>query len=298
MGGALKEGNAMVNVPIDYTAGISWAGFNLVGNPFAHNVAAFTRTNVAEEVYRMNGTKDDLVVCDDLSTDPLKPAEGFFVKATGDEASITFNGRAVNAHRNRIALEVRDNDMLVDRLIVKTDGQPLEKLTLRENGTKIYAQRDNQEMAVVPIEGNEQTVNFKAAKNGKYTITVNAENVEVAYLHLIDNMTGADVDVLASPNYTFTAKATDYESRFKLVFVTNEENGPSTGSETFAFVDASGNIVINGEGIVQVIDMMGRVVVSCGGHTRCVSTAGIPAGMYVLRLIDGDAIRTQKMVID
>ena len=70
----------------------------------------------------------------------------------------------------------------------------------------------------------------------------------MAYLHLIDNMTGADVDLLSpegviagedpqspTPSYTFTAKTTDYESRFKLVFSTNDADdtsAPSTGSET------------------------------------------------------------------
>ena len=295
-----------MNVPLSYdSVDGKRIGFNLVGNPFAHNVTTFTATNAATTCYRMNDTKTELMLSTIDANHPLLPGEGFIVKATGDGASITFNPTAKGGGEvpepvegPTIQLDLLQNGLTIDRLIVKRDGEPLEKLTLRENGTKIYAQRDNQEMAVVPIEGNEQTVNFKAAKNGKYTITVNAENVEVAYLHLIDNMTGADVDVLASPKYTFTAKATDYESRFKLVFVTNEENSPSTGSETFAFVDASGNIVINGEGIVQVIDMMGRVVVSCGGHTRCVSTAGIPAGMYVLRLISGENIRTQKIVID
>jgi hypothetical protein len=52
--------------------------------------------------------------------------------------------------------------------------------------------------------------------------------VSFSYLHLIDNMTGADVDLLPllrgqgglnqPATYTFTAKTTDYESRFKLVF--------------------------------------------------------------------------------
>ena len=78
-------------------------------------------------------------------------------------------------------------------------------------------------------------VNFKAKENGKYTISVDVDNVEMDYLHLIDNLTGDDVDLLAAnggdarhcvSTYTFNAKTTDDESRFKLVFVVN--NGPST----------------------------------------------------------------------
>ena len=46
-----------------------------------------------------------------------------------------------------------------------------------------------------------------------------------------------------------------------------------------------------------MIDMTGRVIVSVDGHTRCVSTAGMTQGVYVLRLIDGDDVKMQKIVI-
>jgi hypothetical protein len=51
------------------------------------------------------------------------------------------------------------------------------------------------------------------------------------YLHLIDTMTGADIDLLARrqaqgpASYSFKASTQDDESRFKLVFATNDEDG-------------------------------------------------------------------------
>ncbi len=158
-------------------------------------------------------------------------------------------------------------------------------------------------------------INFKAAKNGTYTLTVNVENMDLDYLHLIDNMTGADVDLLATkvpelvegPTqydgvstgsttcYTFTAKTTDYASRFRLVF-SNDDAGEGEPDASFAYI-SDGNIIVNGEGTLQVMDMTGRVIRSTD-VARNVSTNGIPAGVYVLRLIGGDTIRTQKIVID
>jgi len=44
--------------------------------------------------------------------------------------------------------------------------------------------------------------------------------------------------------------------------------------------------------------MTGRVVVSVGGNTQTVPTTGIPTGVYVLRLMDGNSVRVQKIVID
>ena len=145
-------------------------------------------------------------------------------------------------------------------------------------------------------EQNEIPLNFKAAKNGQYTISVNVDGMDFSYLHLIDNLTGADVDLLAEPSYTFEAKTSDYASRFLLRFI--PKDGSSTDSETFAFI-SNGTIIItdvDANATLQIIDVTGRVVRSTDGvHT--VSTSGMNAGVYVLRLINGNDVKTQKIVI-
>ena len=101
-----------------------------------------------------------------------------------------------------------------------------------------------------------------------------------------------------SPSYTFTAKSTDYESRFRLVFSANNEEGTSTSSSTFAYVNNS-EIVITADSdnaTLQIMDMTGRIVYS-RDHVRTVSTSGLVPGVYVLRLIEGEKVRTQKVVI-
>lgn len=300
--GTLRTANATVNLPLYYTetAG-NLKGFNLVGNPFAHDVTTYTRTNVATDCYRMNGTGTDLMVDNISETNPLNPGEGFFVKATATDASITFNSGAKGerAKTGRINMEISENGQLIDRLVVKREGELLEKLTLRENGTRIFAMNGQQEMAVVIAEDNEQAVSFKAAKNGSYTLRVNNEGMDLDYLHLIDNLTGADVDLLQTPEYSFEANTTDYASRFRLVFSANEMDGSSTGSGAFAFI-SNGNIIVTGDitgATLQVIDVMGRVIVNTDA-VRNVSTNGMQAGVYVLRLINGDDVKTQKIVID
>ena len=275
----------MVNLPLYYTetAG-NLKGFNLVGNPYAHNVTTYTGINVAADCYRMNDTGTDLMVDNIGETNPLKPGEGFFVKATSDNASLTFNSGAKRETTKpaSIHLDLVQDGYILDRLILKKDGEPLEKLTLRENGTRVFAMNDHQEMAVVNAEGNEQAVNFKAAKNGAYTINVNVENMDLAYLHLIDNMTGADVDLLENPSYTFTAKTTDYASRFRLVFSNNCGDANGDNDMPFAFIN-NGNIIVNGEGTLQVIDMMGRIVYTAR-ETNQLDLGPLPRGAYLLRI--------------
>ena len=297
--GTLNAGDAMVNAPLSYTpiAG-SVKGFNLVGNPYAHNVTSFTGSDISSDVYRMNGTRTDLMV-DNISDDnPLKPGEGFFVKAIAENASIIFNSGAKGemTKTGRIILEISKNNQLIDRLIVKLDGEPLEKLMLNENSTKIFATRDQQDWAVVTKEGNEQTINFEAAENGIYTITVNTEDMDLSYLHLIDNIMGTDVNLLQTPAYSFNAMTTDYANRFKLVFVCRDTND----DEPFAFIN-NGNIIITTDvegATLEVIDVMGRVIISRNGNiSGNISTSGMTPGTYVLRLINADKVMTQKIVI-
>ena len=48
--------------------------------------------------------------------------------------------------------------------------------------------------------------------------------------------------------------------------------------------------------MLQVIDMTGRIVLSGDAMSR-VSTSGMVSGVYVLRLINGENAKTQKIVI-
>ena len=102
--------------------------------------------------------------------------------------------------------------------------------------------------AVVNAETQgEMPLNFKAKEDGQYTLSLGSENVAFSYLHLIDNMTGEDVDLLALPSYTFTAKTTDYASRFRIMFSSVCEDADGD-NEAFAFI-SNGNIIVNSEGV-------------------------------------------------
>jgi hypothetical protein len=96
--------------------------------------------------------------------------------------------------------------------------------------------------------------------------------------------------------YTFTAKTTDYESRFRLVFSTVCEDADGDSDGTFAFIDAAGNLIVNGEGMLQIMDVTGRMI-RCTDGVHTVSTNGMTAGVYVLRLINGEDVKVQKIVV-
>lgn len=283
-----------------YDNNASLKGFNLIGNPYPCN------TTITNDFYTTNGST---VILAQTGT-VIAPCEGVFVKATGASQSVTFN-KAVSAKGsvsgNCIDLVIsqkqeRDGGSTpLDRARVRFgEGIGMEKLSLDENHSRLTLWQGGQDYAVAYADGqNELPVNFKAAENGTYTLAFEVENLDLDYLHLIDNMTGDEVDVLAMPAYTFEAKTSDYASRFKLVF-SEPTDGPSADDQPFAYY-ANGEIRIVADvcdASLQVVDVTGRVVASVGEHTRCVPTTGMAPGVYVLRLINGDNVRTQKIVIE
>ena len=76
------------------------------------------------------------------------------------------------------------------------------------------------------------------------------------------------------------------------------EDGPSTGSGTFAFY-SNGNWIINnaGEATLQVIDLTGRILSSETVNGSVSKTLNAVPGIYMLRLINGDNVNVQKIVV-
>ena len=216
------------------------------------------------------------------------------MKATGNNASVTFNSpiRKSKDDRGLIRLEIVESSKIVDRLIVKKDGEALKKISLQGSHTELFARNsDNGRLSIVPLEGKEQPVSFKAAKMGSYTITVSVENMELDYLHLIDNLTGKNIDLLLDNEYTFYASSEDNESRFRLIF---NPSALTDDDEIFAY-QYGDNIIVNGNGTLQVFDVLGRFVANyqINGDDRVCKPS---PGVYILRMI-GENTKTQKIIV-
>jgi hypothetical protein len=289
--GTPYSGNGTID--LTYTENAEFAGFNLIGNPFG------TNANLDLPYYRLNSDGSALNTTTESSE--INVMEGVFVQATAANPKANFTKVGESAKKiGQLNVKVtRNRSVILDNAIIRFDeGATLSKFQLNANSTKLYFTEGNQDFAVVrSANEGEMPVNFKAAENGNYTLSIETENVEMSYLHLIDNMTGADVDLLASPSYSFEARTNDYASRFRLVF--NANDNTSTSSEAFAFFNGN-NLVINNEGeaTLQVIDMMGRMISSEQINGSYNNSLNLSAGVYVLRLSNGNTVKTQKIVID
>jgi len=244
-------------------------GFNLVGNPFM--VDAY----VSKPYYTLNS--DGSVILSTTSTAAIAPCHGVIVEVEDGE-NVTFstteptqqsanNGsllitlqqavEPVETPLTKVGPSTSSGTLTLDNAIVSfNEGSQLGKYYFGRQNANIYLPQGGEEYAIVSVGrdvarnvsidtdvaryvSTEIPINFKASENGTYTLLVVPQGVELDYLHLIDNLTGEDVDLLApnheaviagedpqspAPSYTFTAKTTDYESRFKLVFVCEDEN--------------------------------------------------------------------------
>ena len=268
-------------------------GFNLVGNPFACNAT------VDKDCYVISGKQVILAT----NTPTLAPCEGVMVKANSDQFAVTFtkaSGAKSNGKGKSLDLVVTQGKANIDRARVRFgEGIGMEKYALDgDKGSKIALWQEGQDFAVAYTNGqDEMPINIKANSDGIYTLNIEANQLELDYLHLIDNLTGNDVDLLATPSYTFEATTSDYASRFRLLFAPAEET--IAVSDNFGFF-ANGHLHIfnQGEASLQLIDMTGHILLAETFQGSLDKAIDLVSGVYVVRLVSEKDTRSMKIVVD
>ncbi len=293
--------------PLAYNGDVAMKGFNLIGNPYPCNAYVDGRSFY---VLQDGENGSEFIVGDN----PIPPCAAILVQAQGEGESVSFSKTPTRASGITIALTRACDraNVLVDRTRVSfNEGDRLSKYSLNHESSRLYIPQDGKDYAVAviandgeAIQQGEMPLSFKVKEDGTYALRFDLEGMDLEYLHLIDNMTGADVDLLSvgastdSATYTFEAKTTDYASRFRLVF-SEPTDGPSATDQPFAYY-ADGEIRIVADAFdasLQVIDMTGRIIVRTD-VARSISTNGMTPGLYLLRVVNGDTVRTQKVIVE
>ena len=337
--GVLNNGDASGNVSVNVTAsdinftGYEYAlkGVNLIGNPYQSylDFSEFNTTNSINTYFILDADRHGYVSYTVGQSDPVAPAmlhphQGFFVRVSGSRslqftpsmrATTGDNFRSDTPHYPLVNLVCTDSQGRNDFATVELDRPEAgggEKVSgLHAGDASIWLHLDDLEwQTAFTLPGiHEVPVRFRAYNDGMFTLGWETKNSNFSYMHLIDNLTGMDIDCLNASEYHFEGKTTDYWSRFRLVFEytdveENEEDGPSTGSGTFAFFMGD-ELVVNGPStgsaaLLQLFDINGHCVFSTELYDTqsVVSPPKVAPGIYILRLTGNQVTRTQKMVIN
>jgi uncharacterized repeat protein (TIGR02543 family) len=289
--GVPYSGDGTVTLDKDDNADLS--GWNLVGNPFS------VEATVGMDFYRMNDDGSGIVPA---TGNTVNPMEGIFVYSdhSGDYVTFTPNSNNSNSAKGNnsndaslvINLSKGNRGSAIDRAIVQFDSKnTLPKLQIFDGNTKLYIPQDFEEYAIVSSNRQgEMPLNFKAKETGMYTISF--EGIDLNNIKLIDILDGKEIDLSETSSYTFIGSPADRQARFKIIFE-GSENSDSSEISNFAYQSGT-DIIVNGEGELQVFDLMGRMVMQKridGVETlREMSHA---TGVYILKLNE----KTQKIVI-
>ena len=281
---------------LTYDADKPFGTLNLVGNCLTHDAQLYlygTSLDLITDYYKMYETEEGSKVM--LSGDEtIAPNEGVFIEATESEQRLVIGAPETNKGGHAMLnIALLSNGSKVDMARVRFgEGNNLTKFQFKADQSKLYIPQNDKNYAVVYGQAaGEMPLNFKAEKIGTYTISFKAEAMQFNYLHLFDKITGTDVNLNVNNEYTFIGTPRDMEDRFIIRF-----SEGAIDSDIFAY-QSGDDIIVNGEGTLQVFDVMGRFVGSyeVNGNAR-ISAEQFSNAVYIFRLI-GNEIKTQKIVV-
>ena len=271
-------------VELDFDVTANLPGWNLIGNPFTE--AAY----INRSYYKMNATGTDVEPAE--ASTPVAAYSGIMVQANGDDDYVTFTkSRSKSSDNGGLQITLSKTgvrgDEAQDKVIVSFNKYAqLSKFIFNEDNAKLYIPMGGEDYAIAYSDRqSNMPLYFKTKEMGIYTMSFEGA---IDNIKIIDNLDGSVIDLNAEKSFTFVGTPSDRNDRFTIVF-----NTPAT--EDFAYQSGDG-IVVNGEGELQVFDIMGRMVAKY--HVNGVETVNIPcqSGVYVLRLL-GKETNTQKIVV-
>lgn len=275
-------------------------GFNIIGNPYAHNIskgvtgAAIPNTYLENKYYVLNQENGSWVLTDDGTAIP--PMTGILVQAKSAGTLAITNSTTVGASKgvanNNIWFTVANSEYDDRVCVIFKEGHGLNKIAhINEDVPMLYIRHNDEDFASVDMnpEAKQFDLYFEAATMGVYKLNVNPQG-NYSYLHLIDKVAGKDIDLLLDGEYSFIGVPSDIKDRFVVRLSKTVTDG--SGDVIFAYQNGN-DIVVYGEGTLQVFDVTGRLVANQRINGVEIIQKPSQTGVYIFRLDE----MTQKMVV-
>ena len=298
--GTLKNENSYTWTDLAYYGDDKVANFHLLGNPFAFNIDVKNMmwNDVVEGLAVVNaeGTYE---YCTAENNGIIPVGDGFFVKTTGTNPSITYTEvRGVRSDKvesiNLIAHSGAGKDNVVINLAGEKEG--FNKLdNFNKEIASIFVANKGNRYGIFNCDKHvdEVELSFVAKQIGNYSISFDV-NGEFESLVLVDRLAGVETDMLAEGEYKFIATNDDISNRF-VVKLNNSQQ--STVNSQFVY-QSGDELIVNAEGTIQIIDMMGRVIYNKEHqHNNRINITHLNRTSYMIRCVDNNSVRVQKIVI-
>ena len=247
----------------------------------------------------------------------LHPHQGFFVEAARDNVKLVFKTNQTvvtplsdfrEPQRNYpiVNLTLTDEEGRRDYATVEVDrpetGGMLKMKGITNCQAELSIGNASNEYSIAFVEQHPDHLPLRLAvmQDGTFTLSWSTYHADFGYLHLIDHITGTDVDCLKEKEYTFLATTQDFRSRFRLVFGHQGVDETAIDAEEATFAQISnGMLMLAGQGLLEVFDVCGRKLYSTRLHSELTSLKlpQLAQGLYVLRLTTSNGVKTQKLII-
>ena len=284
---------------LSYTEGKDLANTYLLGNPFTFDMdmsrASFTKLVNGIAVVTEEGGYD-------YTQTTIPVGDGFFVQTIGEDAEFSYDHKNVPAETrsgrqansiNVIATGKAGKDNAVINFAGQSEG--FSKLqNLNEEIATVFVSNNGKRYGIANVDENvaEVELSFVASQMGNYSISLDI-NGEFEEVTLVDRFAGIETNMLLENEYNFTATSRDNANRF----VVKLDNRQQT-TDNSQFVYQSGEeLIINAEGTIQIIDMMGRVVYSNEMNNGRINVSDFNNAAYVVRVVNAEGVKSQKVVI-
>ena len=215
MRGTLNSGDFSQTVSLDYEdSHTNLKGFNLLGNPTAHEITFSKTDNVSDGYYYLDNSENWVYTTSNI----VPVGRAFLVKANAEGQTVTLNsqtGRKTTISDTYLYISVGDEKVSINM----DNGVDMPVMDPQVRPFSLYLTHDQQSYVMLVLDrASVVELNYIVKHSGEYTLSMESPNCDLDYLHLFDKQTVTEVDLLSSQSYTFKAQIGDDASRFLLMF--------------------------------------------------------------------------------
>ncbi len=280
--------------------------YYLLGNPYPFNIKWADCKNSQGIVNGFAYVKDDGNY-EYATSGEIAVGDGFFVQAisgTGETDTYCYyvkgsgNTKSTRESNNSLNITATGNageDNVIINLAGKSEG--FDKLqNFNDAIATVYVAEDGKNYGIYNCDADVQEIelNFNANQMGNYTISIQP-NGKFQTVTLVDRFTGIETNMLVE-DYHFTAMSGVNNNRFIVKLAVSDQQ--SAVSDNFVYQSGE-DLIIDAEGTVQIIDVMGRVLLSdeVESTNNRINVSGFRNGTYMVRVINGSEVKVEKVVI-